>query len=168
MLTRAVIEEFAAYNRWQNGSHIRAASTLTDAQRWENKGAHFGSIAATLNHVLWGDQLWMSRFAGTPAPSPTSIPASTDYFSDWDAFAAERITFDDVILNWARGLDPAWLQGDLTWFSGAANRELTKPRWVLVLHMFNHQTHHRGQVHAMLTGAGCQLDATDIPFRPED
>jgi uncharacterized damage-inducible protein DinB len=56
--------------------------------------------------------------------------------------------------------------GDLGWFSGAMGREVTKPKALLVLHMFNHQTHHRGQIHAMLTTAGARPGDTDIPFMP--
>ncbi len=59
-----------------------------------------------------------------------------------------------IIIGWAAALDASWLQGELTWFSGAAGREVTKPKWLLVTHMFNHQTHHRGQVHCMLTQCG--------------
>ena len=59
------------------------------------------------------------------------------------------------------------MKGDLTWFSGAANREITKPRWQLLMHFFNHQTHHRGQVHAMLTQAGGKPHATDLFVMPE-
>ena len=60
-----------------------------------------------------------------------------------------------------------WLAGDLTWYSGAAQRSLTGPRWKLVVHFFNHQTHHRGQIHAMLTQAGAKPGDTDLPLMSE-
>ncbi len=59
-------------------------------------------------------------------------------------------------------LDPAWLAGDQTWYSGAAGRDFTRPRMLLVTHFFNHQTHHRGQAHAMLTAAGERTGDTDL------
>jgi uncharacterized damage-inducible protein DinB len=70
-------------------------------------------------------------------------------------------------VDWADGLGPAWLEGDLTWYSGAAKRELTRPKWVLLAHFFNHQTHHRGQVHCMLTQAGGRPQATDLMIMPD-
>jgi uncharacterized damage-inducible protein DinB len=63
---------------------------------------------------------------------------------------------------WAARLEPEWLDGALTWFSGAAGREVTREKRVLVMHFFNHQTHHRGQAHALLTAAGETTEATDL------
>jgi len=158
----------ACYNRWQNRSHYAAAGTLSDADRRADLGAFFGSIHATLSHLLWADQQWMNRFAGTGAPAAPNTPASKDMVADWEQLGTQRQAFDEVIVDWAATLDPAWLQGDLTWHSGASGRELTKPKWVLVTHLYNHQTHHRGQVHAMLTRLGAQTDATDLGFMPPD
>jgi uncharacterized damage-inducible protein DinB len=76
------------------------------------------------------------------------------------------VAFDETIIEWAERLEPQWLAGDLTWYSGAMGRELTKPRALLVAHMFNHQTHHRGQVHCLLTQFKRKPDATDLPFMP--
>jgi uncharacterized damage-inducible protein DinB len=165
MITPGYVRTMADYNRWQNGSLYGAAASLTDAQRKEPRGAFFGSIHATLNHLLWGDQIWMSRFAGTPKPKAAGIPDSVGMFESWDDLVRERQAFDAVIVAWAERLDAGWLDGDMTWFSGAAGREVTKPRWLLVTHMFNHQTHHRGQVHCMLTQAGAKPGATDLPFQ---
>ncbi|WP_457833136.1 DinB family protein, partial [Staphylococcus aureus] len=71
---------------------------------------------------------------------------------------------DRDILAWARELDPAWLDEDLAWYSGAINADVVRPRTLIVMHLFNHQTHHRGQVHAMLTAAGESTGATDLAF----
>jgi len=76
--------------------------------------------------------------------------------------SAEREKADKDISRWANKVDDSWLAEDLTWFSGAANREVRAPLRLLVTHFFNHQTHHRGQVHAMLTAAGQQTDDTDL------
>lgn len=164
MITPDYARTMAAYNRWQNENLYGAADKLSDAERKAPRGAFFGSIHATLNHLLWGDQIWMSRFAGTPRPRAAGIPDSTAMFESWGDLERERRAFDQVIIEWAGMLDAAWLQGDLTYFSGAAGREITKPKALLVTHLFNHQTHHRGQVHCMLTQAGLKPGDTDLPF----
>jgi uncharacterized damage-inducible protein DinB len=155
----------AAYNEWQNRSLYDAAANLSDEERRKDRGAFFGSIHGTLNHVLWGDRAWLSRFTPSPAPD-AGIGESASMVEDWDILRAERDKTDAQILAWAAAMTEAGIEGDLTWFSGAANREITLPRWVLITHFFNHQTHHRGQVHAMLTAAGAKPDDTDIPFMP--
>ena len=165
MITPGHVRAMAEYNRWQNENLYGAAEGLDDRARKAPRGAWFGSIHATLNHILYGDQIWMSRFAGTPKPKASSIPDSVGMYEAWDDLKRERTAFDQVIIDWADRLDPAGLAGDLTWLSGAVGRELTSPRWLLVTHMFNHQTHHRGQVHCMLTQAGVRPGSTDLPFR---
>ena len=164
MITPEYVRTMAGYNHWQNENLYGAADQLSGAQRKEVRGAFFGSIHGTLNHLLWGDQIWLSRFAGTPKPKVGSIPDSVSMYEGWDDLKRERWAFDAVIADWAGKLDEAWLGGELTWFSGAAGREVTRPRWLLVAHLFNHQTHHRGQVHCMLTQCGVKPGATDLPF----
>ena len=157
----------ARYNRWQNSSLYTAADALQDAERKAARGAFFGSIHGTLNHLLWGARMWMHRLAGWPAPRPKSIRESVDYFEDWETLKQERQSSDEAIIAWADELAPSMLDGDLTWYSGALGREVTKPRWVLIAHLFNHQTHHRGQVHWLLTQLGARPQDSDLPFMPE-
>ena len=159
----AYFRHLARYNTWANERIYAAAAELSDAERKAKRPSFFGSIHATLDHLLWGDQIWMSRFAGTPRPEG-GIKESTSRHPDWEALKRERIAFDRVIKDWASALDPAWLEGDLAYFSGAAGREIKRPKWFLVTHMFNHQTHHRGQVHCMLTQSGAKPGDTDLPF----
>ena len=166
MITPAYAATMARYNRWQNDGLIAAAGSLTDEQRREDRGAFFGSIHATFSHLLWGDMIWMSRFAGTPTPQG-GISGSSGLFADWPAFVAQRRRFDQVIADWADALGSQWLQGELTWWSGAANRQICRPRSMLVVHFFNHQTHHRGQIHAMLTAAGTKPGDTDLMLLPD-
>ncbi len=134
---------------------------LGDEARRQPRGAFFGSIHGTLNHLIWGDSIWMSRFAGREKPAG-GIGESAALHEDWAATRAVRAALDADILAWADGLDPRWLEGSTTWYSGAAGRELTRANWTLAAHFFNHQTHHRGQVHAMLTAAGAKPDDTDL------
>jgi len=161
MIDVAYVQRMARYNRWQNENLYDAADRLPDDERRRERGAFFGSIHKTLSHLMWGDRMWMSRFAGTPRPQG-GIPDSISLYPDWQALKQERAGFDGVIVDWANGLDPAWLGGNLTWFSGAAKQELTRPAAMLVAHFFNHQTHHRGQVHCLLTQAGATPSDTDL------
>ncbi|MDO5632898.1 MAG: DinB family protein [Paracoccus sp. (in: a-proteobacteria)] len=162
---RALI--MARYNRWQNGSLTAAASEIGQTARRQDRGAFFGSIERTFAHLLWADGTWLARFTDGPMPKG-GIAASAADITDWDSFLKDRAAQDAAIIDWAAAVDGDWLAKDMTWFSGALGRELTRPRAVCVLHLFNHQTHHRGQIHAMLTAAGARPDDTDLPLMAED
>jgi uncharacterized damage-inducible protein DinB len=166
MIDGAYVQRMARYNRWQNENLYGVADRLSDEVRRQERGAFFGSIHKTLSHLLWADRIWMSRFTSMPRP-PGGIPESISLFPDWENLKAERTAFDGTILDWADGIDPSWLAADHTYYSGGMKREVTQPRWVLITHMFNHQTHHRGQVHCLLTQAGGKPSNTDLPFMPE-
>ena len=156
----------ARYNAWQNGSLYAAAAALSDAARRQDRGAFFRSIHRTLSHLMWGDLMWMSRFDGGTPPGG-GIAASADAFPDWDALQVLRQETDARIARWADTLTTDRLAGTLTWYSGAAGREVSRPLSLLVVHFFNHQTHHRGQVHAMLTTAGARPGDTDLFLMPD-
>lgn len=166
MITPDYARLMARYNRWQNHSLFAAADTLTEAQRHTDRGAFFRSIYGTLCHLYWGDSIWMARFTGSPMPKRT-IAETVDFDGGWPALGPARVALDERIANWAADMTPEALAGDLTWFSGALGREFTRPRAELVVHFFNHQTHHRGQVHALLTSFGARPDDTDLPFMSE-
>lgn len=157
----------ARYNRWQSSWMMPAVDALGDAERRRDRGAFFGSIQNTLSHLLWGDGVWMARFDGGSAPE-AGLDGSTTAYDHWDALVAGRAAMDARILNWAETLDVADLAGDLAWYSGATQSEKRKPKALCVMQLFNHQTHHRGQVHAMLTAMGVKTSATDLPFMPDD
>ncbi len=166
MIDPAYVQRMARYNRWQNQNVYGVADQLSDEERRRECGAFFGSIHKTLSHLLWADRIWLSRFTDVLAPEG-GIPQSVSLYPDWDVLKRDRGAFDETILGWADALDAAWLASDLTWYSGAAKREITRPKWMLVTHLFNHQTHHRGQVHCMLTQAGGKPHDTDLPLMAE-
>ena len=102
----------------------------------------------------------------TATAAAATIAGSTTLCADWTEFVEARRRTDQAISDWAGDLDPGWLEGDLTWHSGSLGRDVTRPRALLVVHLFNHQTHHRGQLHAALTRAGIETAPTDLPFMP--
>ena len=166
MITPQHVQTMARYNTWQNANLYAGAARLPDSERKRDCGAFFGSIHGTLCHLLFADQIWMHRFGDFPAPAVTSIAESVTAIADWDDLLSQRGTVDTAIETWADRLDPAWLAGDLSWYSGALKCDVTRPKWVLVTHFFNHQTHHRGQVHCLLTQAGVKPGDTDLAFMP--
>ena len=166
MITADYCRTMARYNAWQNNGLRSIVDQMDPEELTKDRGAFFGSIFGTLNHLLWGDQLWMSRFDGGDHPAG-GIAESVDLTPTPSAWFAERFRTDGRITEWARRLNEIDLVGDLTWISGAMNATVTKPVAFCVTHFFNHQTHHRGQVHAMLTAAGRRPLDTDLFFMPE-
>lgn len=166
MINSRYAQAMARYNTWQNANIYGAATELSDLQRREDRGAFFGSIHATLNHILWADQMWMTRLGGTPAPLAKTTAEGLIQFQDWQELNSERQRFDGVIEAWASALRPEEIDGDLTWYSGSLGRECTAPKSIAIMQLFNHQTHHRGQVHALLTSFGIKPGITDLPFGP--
>ena len=166
MIDRAYVQRMTRYNRWQNENLYGVADRLPATERQRERGAFFGSIHKTLSHLLWADRIWMSRFTDVPKPQ-AGIPESVSLYPDWDNLKSERAVFDRTMIDWADTIGDDWLATDQTFFSAATKREWTRPRWVLVTHMFNHQTHHRGQVHCMLTQAGGKPSDTDLTVMPE-
>ena len=161
MITPAYVRTMAAYNSEMNRRLYAAASRLSDAERKRDRNAFWGSLHNTLVHILWGDGQWMSRFDGWERPT-TPIKDSGGMLEDWAELSARRVEADAKIEDWARRVDDAYLARDMTWFSGAAQREATAPYRLLVTHFFNHQTHHRGQAHALITAAGEKTEDTDL------
>jgi len=161
MITPGYVRSMAAYNAEMNRRLYAAADRLTDAERQADRGAFWSSIHGTLCHLVWGDRIWMSRFAGWPKP-PVGLRDSATMIEGWGALHAARIETDSSLTEWAATVDDTWLAGDLVWFSGGAQKELRRGRAFLLVHFFNHQTHHRGQVHALLTAAGQKTGDTDV------
>jgi uncharacterized damage-inducible protein DinB len=155
------VRTMAAYNAEMNRRLYDAAARIPDGERRKNRGAFWGSLHGTLCHLLWGDQAWMSRFDGWPKPVVIQKESAT-LVENFDELQRLRIDADDRISNWAGRVTEGWLAEDQTWFSPSANKELRKPRSFLVTHFFNHQTHHRGQAHAIITACGEKTGDTDL------
>jgi uncharacterized damage-inducible protein DinB len=151
----------ARYNTWQNTSLVTAADGLTNVDRWKDRGAFFQSIAATLNHLYWADALILQRLKGNERPEE-NIKHSLTSPSDWDDFKTLRLQRNEEIEEWAARLLDADLNGMVVWYLGGGPTRIEKATALCVIELFNHQTHHRGQVHAMLTAAGAEPEPTDL------
>jgi uncharacterized damage-inducible protein DinB len=163
MITPDWVRMMARYNHWQNLNLTGSAATLSDDIRKQESGSFFGSIHATFNHLIWADRYWMYRFTGSPKPQG-GMAESRIVYDEWDQLLAARLVLDQTITDWAQTLDPAWLETEISWFSGAKQVVVTQPVTQAVTHFFNHQTHHRGQIHALLTRFGATPHDTDLVF----
>jgi len=161
MIRLSYVRTMTAYNAEMNSRLYTAASRLTDSERKADRGAFFKSIHGTLVHLLWGDQTWMSRFDDWPKP-PLGAKDSSSMIDDFDQLSEQRVRADKGMQDWAGHVTLEWLDEDPIWFSDVLQREMRTPRWFLVAHLLNHQTHHRGQVHAMLTACGQETGDTDL------
>jgi uncharacterized damage-inducible protein DinB len=163
LVNPAFVRTMAAYNAEMNRRIYAAASRLSDEARCLPRGAFWGSIHGTLCHLLWGDQVWMVRFDGWPKPAVRQRESSM-LIAEFEELSRARTDADAKISSWAERVTAPWLAEDLAWFSVSVNKEMRQQRSLLVMHFFNHQTHHRGQAHAMITAAGEQTGDTDLPL----
>ena len=153
----------AAYNSEMNRRLYGAADGLDAVVREADGGAFWGSIQGTLCHLLWGDTTWMSRFDGWEKPS-VGMKQSPAMIQDWAELKARRVAADQKIGSWAAGLTAENLAAPIAWHSAIIGRDVSMPLWIAAGHFFNHQTHHRGQAHALLTRAGAATGDTDLPW----
>ena len=160
----------ARYNAWFNERLYDACEPLTDAQRREDRGAFFGSVQGTLNHVMWGDRIWLGRLAAQPG-SPAvpaevlQLPAGavhgTELYADWQQLRLARRALDAALETWAQALSPDFLRATMRYrnTSGVCREHAV---WQALTHLFNHQAHHRGQVTTLLAQAGIDPGTTDV------
>ena len=167
MITPSYCALMARYNAWQNRQLVTALDPVPAAEVVADRGSFFGSILGTLNHILWADQIWMSRFDDRFEKPGGGIPESPTLCPDYPTWRDARASMDARMAEWAAGLGHDELAGDVAWYSGAAERDVVKPRAFCISHMFNHQTHHRGQVHTMMTSAGLTGNTSDLFLIPE-
>lgn len=163
MPTPALYQVYAAYNRAMNQAVYAVCAGIPDPERKADRGAFFKSVHGTLNHLMFGDHAWMNRFTGGARPVR---PAGEDLFNDFNEMRAARQALDDEIVAWTETLSDGWLAERVEWHSNMDKRTRNQPRWLLVSHMFNHQTHHRGQLTTVLTQMGYDVGVTDLPRIP--
>jgi uncharacterized damage-inducible protein DinB len=157
-------QRMAKYNSWMTEKVYAAAGALSDADRKADRGAFFRSVHSTLNHILFADRAWMRRFTGTPYEIKGM---GVDLYEDFPELKTEHLRMCEDISAFTGQLTADWLAGTLEWTSVTDKTARSRPRWLLVSHMFNHQTHHRGQVSTLLSQAGADIGVTDLPFMPD-
>ena len=150
--------QYALYNRVANETLYRACAALSDEERRRDLGAFFGSVHGTLNHLLLGDRIWMTRFEGGSHPS-TDLGAVL--FDEFDALRAVRAAMDRRIESFFAALPAGFLERDLRYVNNSGF-DTTDPASVILPHFFNHQTHHRAQVHTLLSQLGRDPPVLDL------
>jgi uncharacterized damage-inducible protein DinB len=164
------IRLMSQYNQWMNDKLYEAAAYLSEEKLSENKDAFFGSILGTLNHIAVADIVWLKRFSTHPAnhsaldcirkiEKPTSL--NQILYSEFTELAAERRKLDETIVSWCNQL----IESDLSYnlpYKNMKGHPGVRAFGSLVLHFFNHQTHHRGQVTTLLSQEGVDVGVTDL------
>jgi uncharacterized damage-inducible protein DinB len=164
----AYFRHLAQYNAWANWRLYEAAGRLSDAERKKKRPSFFGSIHRTLNHLLVGDRIWISRLTTTPHGIAS---LDQELYEDFAELRAQRVTEDERLIAVVNGLRLEEIAGSLC-YRNMAGEEKRTPMVQVLGHIFNHQTHHRGQAHALLSDtpvAPPQLDLIymgwDSPIR---
>ncbi len=169
-MTPSLCAIMAEYNCWMNLRLYEATARLSDAQIFEDKGAFFGSLFNTLNHIAVADLIWLHRFARhqglsdlhadmAALPCPTSLRERVA--DSLPELGELRARIDAVITKLASLVDEQQLSETLS-FSNTAGQQQAKNFGLLLQHFFNHQTHHRGQASTLLFQAGVDLGVTDL------
>lgn len=170
MITPEYVKQMAVYNQWMNAKVFAAAGELSPDALIVDRKAFFGSIIGTLNHIVVGDTLWLKRFATHPSRFVSLEPIRAlerpsalgqILFSKLEDLLARRKMIDTVVLRWADELTDTDLSHVLT-YTRMAGANARKPLSSLLVHFFNHQTHHRGQVTTLLSQAGSDVGETDV------
>ena len=161
---------FAKYNLEFNQRLFAQLSGLSDDERKKDMGAFFASIHGTLNHILLADRIWLGRFAEAfpTLPSLHGIAVVREFsslrqelFAEFDELWTERRATDQVISSWAGELSEEVLAETMRYRNSQGTlRE--HPAWLAVTHMFNHQTHHRGQITTLMSQLGHDPGVTDF------
>jgi uncharacterized damage-inducible protein DinB len=150
---------FARYNRWANERLYAAAAALSDADYRTDRGAFFKSVHGTLNHLLVGDRIWLRRFTGT-GTAPDRLDAIL--FAELAPLREARRAEDDRIDRYVDAITEAELAGRFTYRTISNPRTIEQELSPALDHFFNHQTHHRGQVHCLLTAITGDAPSVDL------
>lgn len=151
------------YNSWMNEKIYHACNQLSEQQRKQNCEAFFGSIHGTLDHIIYADTAWLERLRDNQF-TPRDI--TKGMFDSWQELTKQRFVLDKEILNWTHQLDGKTLNSTFTYKSNVDKKTRSAPYWCSALHMFNHQTHHRGQLTTLLTQRSIDIGDTDIAAMP--
>jgi uncharacterized damage-inducible protein DinB len=148
----------ARYNRIANERLYAECAKLDNLEYRKRRNGSFGSIHALLNHMLLGDQLWMARFEGNGNATPA---LNTILFDNFPALSSARVEEDKLIVSFFERLAVDFLERSFS-YTNNQGRNYVEKAPVAVSHFFNHQTHHRGQVHVMLSQTPVSPPSLDL------
>jgi uncharacterized damage-inducible protein DinB len=158
MISPAYCRSMAQYNSWMNAKLFALCAGLTEAERERDLHAFFRSIHGTLDHILAVDQMFLSHFRdGTPRFLPEG-----ELCREFPLLDRRRRELDAKILSWSGTVGADWLAEEAHFTHHEDGRPRLVPRGFWVVQMFNHQTHHRGQVTTLLTQLGHDIGPTDL------
>lgn len=153
----------AKYNEWMNQKLYTVCANVPKVDREKDLGAFFGSIHNTLDHVIWADDALLVRLLDADRRNESYKPPK---IKDFDQLRERRKEVDEEIIDWAAHVADADVDQPYEFKSVLYNKTRTLPRYALVAHLFNHQTHHRGQVTALLSQLGHDFGVTELPWTP--
>ncbi len=166
----------AEYNQWMNDNIYRAAHHLDEHELSNDKGAYFKSIIGTLNHIMVGDIIWFQRVANGFRNNKSldfirslSKPNTLDeiIFDSIEELTNQRKKIDMSIIAFVDELNGSDLEKPLA-FQNMKGIPLVKNTGLLMLHIFNHQTHHRGQISTLFSQLGIDIGVTDLLYKIPD
>jgi len=160
-MSKQVLVQLAAYNTWANVKMYTACANLTNDDRKRAMGASFGSVHGTLNHLLLADRLWLSRFLSEPFAVGS---LNDELYPEFADLSRERPLTDARLEAWVHTLNDDALDSDLTFTTIAKRQQITMRLGHAALHVFNHQTYHRGQVASLVRQLGHAPPETDLLY----
>jgi uncharacterized damage-inducible protein DinB len=157
MIDPAYVQMMSNYNKWFNDRLYACCESLPEEELRKDRGAYFKSIFLTLSHLVDADESFLTAFSGNaPHPEPNRALVS------FAQLRQIRIGLDDRVDAWATTVTSDWLAEPVTFASRIDSAPRTVERAAFVVHMFNHQTHHRGQVTTLLSQLGLDVGVTDL------
>ncbi|HEX9996725.1 MAG TPA: DinB family protein [Abditibacterium sp.] len=164
MMETQIYSAMTRYNRWMNNNLLEACAQIPDEARKRDLGAPFGSIHGLWNHILVADRIWLARFTEQPMPYSS---LNTEVCVDFADFRVERAHTDDAIDAFIASLSAEKLTEPFSFVPLSSPIRRTLPFYIVVSHLFNHQTHHRGQISALLEHLGGDCGVTDLAAMQE-
>lgn len=156
-MLKPLFQRLAAYNIWANGRLYGACARLSEGEYAAPRPSFFGSIHRTLNHLLVADRFWLARLEGI---TPPDLALDAELHATLPDLRVARDAEDGRIFDYVAALDEDDLEAEVA-YRNTRGEPFTHARSLLLQHLFNHHTHHRGQVHDMLS-------ATEMPPPPLD
>lgn len=162
-MTPDLAKNLATYNLWMNQRIYDAAEKLSDDRRRKDCGAFFKSIHGTLNHILLADKVWLGRLTGDTFSAKS---LDQELYHDFSDLKSERSITDQALIDYVSGLSEQTIAGKLCYTSMVNPEPREYDMSIVLAHVFNHQTHHRGQLTTILSQMGVDIGVTDLIFMP--